>query len=108
MPRRHHRTIAAITDAMKEPFELVHRNLYRLSCRPDPTPEGTFLARVLVSWIDASGEALNRRLRPELAPFATASEAASAGRDAAVHWLETALPSMLADRHETAPPATQA
>lgn len=85
---------------MKEPFELVHHNLYRLSCRPDPTPEGTFIARVLVSWIDASGEALNRRLRPELPPFATASAAASAARDAAVHWLETSLPSTPAERHE--------
>ncbi|MDQ2734318.1 MAG: RidA family protein [Pseudomonadota bacterium] len=73
---------------MKEPFELVHKNQYRLSCRPEPTPDGKFLARAIVSWIDKGGEALSHRLRPEMAAFATAAEAAMAGRDAAVGWVD--------------------
>ena len=73
---------------MREPFELVHHNRYRVSCRPEPTPEGTFLARVIVSWIDDEGSALDHRLRPELPPFPTAAEAADVGRDAALRWLD--------------------
>ncbi len=73
---------------MREPFELVHHNRYRVSCRPEPTPEGTFLARVIVSWIDDDGSALDHRLRPELPPFPTAGEAADVGRDAALRWLD--------------------
>ena len=73
---------------MREPFELVHHNRYRVSCRPEPTPEGTFLARVIVSWIDDEGSALDHRLRPELPPFPTAGEAADVGRDAALRWLD--------------------
>lgn len=73
---------------MREPFELVHHNRYRVSCRPDPTPEGTFLARVIVSWIDDDGSALDHRLRPELPPFPTAGEAADVGRDVALRWLD--------------------
>ena len=73
---------------MREPFELVHHNRYRVSCRPEPTPEGTFLARVVVSWIDDYGAALDHRLRPELPPFPTAGEAADVGRDVALRWLD--------------------
>ena len=73
---------------MREPYELIHNNRYRVSCRPDPTPEGAFLARVLVSWIDDTGAPLDHRLRPETAPFATAGEAAIVARDAAIRWLE--------------------
>jgi len=73
---------------MREPYELIHNNRYRVSCRPDPTPEGAFIARVLVSWIDDTGAALDHRLRPELAPFPTAAEAADVARDAALRWLE--------------------
>ena len=73
---------------MREPFELVHHNRYRVSCRPEPTPEGTFLARVVVSWIDDEGAALDHRLRPELPPFRTAGEAADVGRDVALRWLD--------------------
>jgi len=73
---------------MREPFELVHHNRYRVSCRPEPTPEGTFLARVVVSWIDDEGGALDHRLRPELPPFPTAGEAADVGRDVALRWLD--------------------
>lgn len=73
---------------MREPYELIHNNRYRVSCRPDPTPEGAFLARALVSWIDDTGAALDHRLRPELAPFATAGEAATVARNAALRWLE--------------------
>ena len=73
---------------MREPFELVHHNRYRVSCRPEPTPEGTFLARVVVSWIDDEGAALDHRLRPELPPFPTAGEAADVGRDVALRWLD--------------------
>ena len=73
---------------MREPFELVHHNRYRVSCRPEPTPEGTFLARVVVSWIDDDGAALDHRLRPELPPFPTAGEAADVGRDVALRWLD--------------------
>jgi hypothetical protein len=73
---------------MREPFELVHHNRYRVSCRPEPTPEGTFLARVVVSWIDDDGSALDHRLRPELPPFPTAGEAADVGRDVALRWLD--------------------
>ena len=73
---------------MREPFELVHHNRYRVSCRPEPTPEGTFLARVVVSWIDDDGSALDHRLRPELPPFTTAGEAADIGRDVALRWLD--------------------
>lgn len=73
---------------MKEPFELVLKNHYRLSCRPEPTPDGRFLARAIVSWIDKGGEALSHRLRPDAPPHATAAEAAIAGRDAAVAWLD--------------------
>ena len=73
---------------MKEPFELVHKNHYRLSCRPEPTPDGKFLARAIVSSIDKGGEALSHRLRPDGAAFATAAEAAISGRDAAVAWLD--------------------
>ncbi|MDQ2928234.1 MAG: RidA family protein [Pseudomonadota bacterium] len=73
---------------MKEPFELVHKNQYRLSCRPEPTPDGKFLARAIVSWIDKGGEALSHRLRPEMDAFATAAEAAMAGREAAVAWVD--------------------
>ena len=75
-------------DAMREPFELVHHNRYRVSCRPEPTPDGTFLARVVVSWIDDDGAALDHRLRPELPPFPTAGEAADVGRDVALRWLD--------------------
>jgi 2-iminobutanoate/2-iminopropanoate deaminase len=97
---------------MKEPFELVLKNQYRLSCRPEPTPDGRFLARAVVSWIDRGGEALSHRLRPEMPAFATAADAAIAGRDVAVAWLdardaETAAaaipPSRLAEA-ATAPP----
>jgi len=56
--------------------------------RPEPTPEGTFLARVVVSWIDDEGGALDHRLRPELPPFPTAGEAADVGRDVALRWLD--------------------
>jgi len=73
---------------MREPFELVHHNRYRVSCRPEPTPDGTFLARVVVSWIDDDGSALDHRLRPELPPFPTAGEAADVGRDVALRWLD--------------------
>ena len=73
---------------MREPFELVHHNRYRVSCRPEPTPEGTFLARVVVSWIDDYGSALDHRLRPELPPYRTAGEAADVGRDVALRWLD--------------------
>ena len=73
---------------MREPFELVHHNRYRVSCRPEPTPQGTFLARVVVSWIDDYGAALDHRLRPELPPFPTAGEAADVGRDVALRWLD--------------------
>ncbi|MCE9657281.1 MAG: hypothetical protein K8R60_01900 [Burkholderiales bacterium] len=73
---------------MREPFELVHHNRYRVSCRPELTPDGTFLARVVVSWIDDDGSVLDHRLRPELAPFPTAAEAADVGRDAALRWLD--------------------
>ena len=73
---------------MREPFELVHHNRYRVSCRPEPTPEGTFLARVVVSWIDDDGSVLDHRLRPELPPFPTASAAADVGRDVALRWLD--------------------
>jgi hypothetical protein len=73
---------------MREPFELVHHNRYRVSCRPEPTPDGTFLARVVVSWIDDYGAALDHRLRPELPPFPTAGEAADVGRDVALRWLD--------------------
>jgi enamine deaminase RidA (YjgF/YER057c/UK114 family) len=73
---------------MKEPFELVLKNQYRLSCRPEPTPDGKFLARAIVSWIDKGGEALSHRLRPEMPPFATAADAAIAARDAATAWLD--------------------
>jgi 2-iminobutanoate/2-iminopropanoate deaminase len=73
---------------MKEPFELVHKNLYRLSCRPEPTPEGRFLARSIVSWIGPGGDALTQRLRPEMATFGSAAEAAIAGRDAAIAWTD--------------------
>ena len=73
---------------MREPFELVHHNRYRVSCRPEPTPEGTFLARVFVSWIDDDGSAMDHRLRPELPPFPTAGEAADVGRDVALRWLD--------------------
>ena len=73
---------------MREPFELVHHNRYRVSCRPEPTPDGTFLARVVVSWIDDDGAALDHRLRPELPPFPTAGEAADVGRDVALRWLD--------------------
>ena len=73
---------------MREPFELVHHNRYRVSCRPEPTPEGTFLARVVVSWSDDEGGALDHRLRPELPPFPTAGEAADVGRDVALRWLD--------------------
>ena len=73
---------------MREPFELVHHNRYRVSCRPEPTPDGTFLARVVVSWIDDTGAALDHRLRPELPPFRTAGEAADVGRDVALRWLD--------------------
>jgi len=71
---------------MREPFELVHHNRYRVSCRPEPTPDGTFLARVVVSWIDDTGAALDHRLRPELPPFRTAGEAADIGRDVALRF----------------------
>lgn len=73
---------------MREPFELVHHNRYRVSCRPEPTPDGTFLARVVVSWIDDDGGVLDHRLRPELPPFPTAAEAADVGRDVALRWLD--------------------
>jgi len=73
---------------MREPFELVHHNRYRVSCRPEPTPDGTFLARVVVSWIDDDGSALDHRLRPGLPPFPTAGEAADVGRDVALRWLD--------------------
>jgi len=73
---------------MREPFELVHHNRYRVSCRPEPTPQGTFLARVVVSWIDDYGAALDHRLRPELPPYPTAGEAADVGRDVALRWLD--------------------
>ncbi|MEP7303478.1 MAG: hypothetical protein ABI699_18335 [Caldimonas sp.] len=73
---------------MREPFELVHHNRYRVSCRPEPTPEGTFLARVIVSWIGDDGSALDHRLRPELPPFDSAARAADVGRDAAMRWLD--------------------
>ena len=73
---------------MREPFELVHHNRYRVSCRPEPTPEGKFLARVVISWIDDTGAALDHRLRPELPPFPTAGEAADVGRDVALRWLD--------------------
>lgn len=73
---------------MREPFELVHLNRYRVSCRPEPTPDGTYLARVVVSWIDDDGSALDHRLRPELPPFPTAGEAADVGRDVALRWLD--------------------
>jgi len=73
---------------MRESFELVHHNRYRVSFRPDPTPDGTFIARVLVSWIDDDGAALDHRLRPELPPFPTAAEAAAVARDAALRWLD--------------------
>ncbi|MEO5883552.1 MAG: hypothetical protein ABIQ06_14130 [Caldimonas sp.] len=73
---------------MREPFELVHHNRYRVSCRPEPTPDGTFLARVVVSWIDDDGAVLDHRLRPELPPFPTAGEAADVGRDVALRWLD--------------------
>jgi hypothetical protein len=73
---------------MREPFELVHHNRYRVSCRPEPTPEGTFLARVFVSWIGDDGSALDHRLRPELPPYPTAAQAADVGRDTALRWLD--------------------
>ena len=73
---------------MREPFELVHLNRYRVSCRPETTPDGTYLARVVVSWIDDDGAALDHRLRPELPPFPTAGEAADVGRDVALRWLD--------------------
>ena len=73
---------------MREPFELVHHNRYRVSCRPEPTPEGTYFARVVVSWIDDTGAALDHRMRPELPPFSTAGEAADVGRDVALRWLD--------------------
>jgi len=73
---------------MREPFELVHHNRYRVSCRPEPTPDGTFLARVVVSWIDDDGSALDHRLRPQLPAFPTAGEAADVGRDVALRWLD--------------------
>ena len=73
---------------MREPFELVHHNRYRVSCRPEPTPEGTYLARVVVSWIDDDGAVLDHRMRPELPPFPTAGEAADVGRDVALRWLD--------------------
>ena len=73
---------------MREPFELVHLNRYRVSCRPEATPEGTYLARVVVSWIDDDGAALDHRLRPELPPYRTAGEAADIGRDVALRWLD--------------------
>ena len=73
---------------MREPFELVHHNRYRVSCRPEPTPQGTYLARVVVSWIDDDGSALDHRLRPGLPPFPTAGEAADVGRDVALRWLD--------------------
>jgi|BarGraIncu00222A_1022003.scaffolds.fasta_scaffold07821_5 hypothetical protein len=79
---------ACTQTAMKEPFELVHLNRYRLSCRPDPTPEGLFLARVLISWISDDGEVVQHRLRPELPSFAIDGDAARAARDAAVRWLD--------------------
>jgi len=86
---------------MREPFELVHLNRYRVSCRPETTPDGTYLARVVVSWIDDDGAALDHRLRPELPPYPTAGEAADVGRDVALRWLDaleatTALPSTIA------------
>ena len=73
---------------MREPFELVHLNRYRVSCRPETTPDGTYLARVVVSWIDDDGAALDHRLRPELPPYPTAGEAADVGRDVALRWLD--------------------
>jgi hypothetical protein len=73
---------------MREPFELVHLNRYRVSCRPETTPEGTYLARVVVSWIDDDGAALDHRLRPELPPYSTPGEAADVGRDVALRWLD--------------------
>ena len=73
---------------MREPFELVHHNRYRVSFSPEATPEGTFLARVLVSWIDDDGAVLDHRLRHELPPFPTAVEAASVAKDAALRWLD--------------------